>query len=43
MDVQKELSLGGIGAKKFANTFLCRSSVFLVIFPDNKNIPDGCG
>lgn len=43
MDVQKGFSLGGMGEKNLVNTFLCSSSVFLVILPDNKNVPDGCG
>lgn len=43
MDVQKGLSLGGMGAKNLVNTFVCSSSVLLVILPGNKNVPDGCG
>lgn len=40
---QKGLSPGGTGAKKFANNFLCSSSVSLVTLPGNKNVPDGRG
>lgn len=41
--MQRGRFLRGMGVKKIVNTFPYSSSVLLVILPDNKNVPDGCG